>query len=110
MQCHSGGEGGLLRADCPSLRKTQKCKNARQVGYCLNRGRAGKVPAHRVVNSQGYLTGAGSFEHPDMQRMLLEAEGVQVSPDMRVDMGQFGWKNTLEEALTLRARFEREGI
>ena len=79
-------------------------------GYCLNRGRAGKVPAHRVVNSQGYLTGAGSFEHPDMQRMLLEAEGVQVSPDMRVDMGQFGWKNTLEEALALRARFEREGI
>ena len=87
-----------------------KPRNARQVGYCLNRGRAGKVPAHRVVHSQGYLTGAGSFEHPDMQRMLLEAEGVQVSPDMRVDMGQFGWKNTLEEALALRARFEREGI
>ena len=44
-----------------------KPRNARQVGYCLNRGRAGKVPAHRVVNSQGYLTGAGSFEHPDTE-------------------------------------------
>ena len=105
MQCHPGRESGLLRADRSSLRKTQK-----QVGYCLNRGRAGKVPAHRVVNSQGYLTGAGSFEHPDMQRMLLEAEGVQVSPDMRVDMERFGWKNTLEEALAFRERFGREGI
>ena len=35
-----------------------KPKNARQVGYALNRGLAGEVPAHRVVNSQGYLTGA----------------------------------------------------
>ena len=33
-----------------------KPKNARQVGYALNRGLAGEVPAHRVVNSQGYLT------------------------------------------------------
>ena len=38
-----------------------KPKNARQVGYALNRGLAGEVPAHRVVNSQGYLTGAASF-------------------------------------------------
>ena len=48
-----------------------KPKNARQVGYALNRGLAGEVPAHRVVNSQGYLTGAASFEHTDLQRMLL---------------------------------------
>ncbi len=52
----------------------------------------------------------GAFEHPDMQRMLLESEGVRVSEDMRVDMQRFGWKNTLEEALKLREQFEREGI
>lgn len=34
-------------------------RNSRQVGYALNRGLAGeKLPAHRVVNSQGLLTGA----------------------------------------------------
>ena len=87
-----------------------KPRNARQVGYCLNRGRAGEVPAYRVVNGQGRLTGAAAFEHPDMQRMLLESEGVRVSEDMRVDMQRFGWKNTLEEALKLREQFEREGI
>ena len=87
-----------------------KPRNARQVGYCLNRGRAGEVPAYRVVNGQGRLTGAAAFEHPDMQRMLLESEGVRVSEDMRVDMQRFGWKNTLEEAVKLREQFAREGI
>lgn len=80
-------------------------RNARQVGYALNRGLAGEVPAHRVVNSQGYLTGAAAFEHPDLQRMLLEAEGVTVSGDGRVDLKRFGWKNTLEEAVRLREMF-----
>ena len=87
-----------------------KPKNARQVGYPLNRGLAGEVPAHRVVNSQGYLTGAASFEHPDLQRMLLEEEEVLVSAEGRVDMKRDGWKNTLEDALRLKEIFEREGI
>ena len=87
-----------------------KTKNARQVGYALNRGLAGEVPAHRVVNSQGYLTGAASFEHPDLQRMLLEEEEVLVSAEGRVDMKRDGWKNTLKDALRLKEMFEREGI
>ena len=37
-------------------------RNARQVGYALNRGRLGVgIPAHRVVNAKGYLTGAAAF-------------------------------------------------
>ena len=87
-----------------------KPKSARQVGYALNRGLAGEVPAHRVVNSQGYLTGAASFEHPDLQRMLLEEEEVLVSAEGRVDMKRDGWKNTLEDALRLKEIFERDGI
>ena len=87
-----------------------KPKNARQVAYALNRGLAGEVPAHRVVNSQGYLTGAASFEHPDLQRMLLEEEEVLVSAEGRVDMKRDGWKNTLEDALRLKEIFERDGI
>ena len=39
-----------------------KPKNARQVGYALNRGRLGEgIPAHRVVNSRGILSGAAGF-------------------------------------------------
>ena len=40
-----------------------KPRNARQVGYALNRGRLGDgIPAHRGVNSRGILSGATAFE------------------------------------------------
>nr|WP_242827974.1 hypothetical protein [Enterocloster clostridioformis] len=69
-----------------------------------------KASALRRGNSQGYLTGEASFEHPDLQRMLLEEEEVLVSAEGRVDMKRDGWKNTLEDALRLKEMFEREGI
>ena len=45
-------------------------KNARQVGYGLKKELAGDVPAYKVVNSQGVLSGAASFEHPGRDRSL----------------------------------------
>ncbi|RGZ01766.1 MGMT family protein [Clostridium sp. AM58-1XD] len=87
-----------------------KPKNARQVGYALRQGLAGDmVPAHRIVNARGILSGAGSFETWDMQKLLLEGEGVEVvrtEEGWRVDLSRFGWKNTMEEALEIRKRFE----
>ena len=64
-----------------------KPKNARQVGYALNRGLAGEVPAHRVVNSQG-RTAPGW----DEQRSLLEAEGVDFKSNGCVDMAKYQWQ------------------
>lgn len=87
-----------------------KPRNARQVGYALSRGLAGEVPAFRVINSRGCLSGAAAFARPDTQRRLLRREGVKVSADGCVDLKLYGWKNTLEEALLLRARFEEEGV
>ena len=91
-----------------------KPKNARQVGYALNRNRLGDdIPAHRVVNARGILSGAGAFETGDTQKRLLESEGVEVAetPDgYRVDLKLFGWKNTMEEAIRLLEQFEAEGI
>ena len=88
--------------------------NARQVGYALNRGRLGDgIPAHRVVNSRGILSGAAAFETGDMQRRLLEAEGVKTEyteDGWRVDLEKDGWHNTLEEALQFRQMFEEQGI
>lgn len=52
-------------------------RNARQVGYGLREGLAGEdIPAFRVVNGKGDLTGANFFPQPDMQPALLAAEGV----------------------------------
>ena len=91
-----------------------KPRNARQVGYALNRGRlGGGIPAHRVVNSRGILSGAAAFETGDMQRRLLEAEGVKTEyteDGWRVDLEKDGWHNTLEEALQFRQMFEEQGI
>lgn len=85
-------------------------RNSRQVGRALNLGLAGSAfPAWRVVNSQGVLSGAPAFDTPDMQKILLEAEGVAVK-DNRVDLKIYGWKNTMEDALSLQKSFEDKGI
>lgn len=89
-------------------------RNARQVGYALNRGRMGEnIPAHRVVNSRGILSGAAAFETRDLQKQLLESEGVKVEyteDGWRVDLKRNGWHNTMEEALRFREIFESQNI
>lgn len=91
-----------------------KPRNARQVGYALNRGRLGDgIPAHRVVSSRGVLSGAAAFETDDMQRRLLEAEGVETKyteDGWRIDLERDGWHNTMEEALQFREMFEEQEI
>lgn len=91
-----------------------KPKNARQVGYALNRGLAGKdAPAHRVVNSRGILSGAASFDTPALQKHLLESEDVEVyreKENYRVDLKKYVWKNTMKDALDLRDAFEAEDV
>ena len=91
-----------------------KPKNARQVGYALRTGRLGEeIPAHRIVNARGVLSGAASFETADMQKILLEAEGVRVEyteEGWRVNLKRDGWHNTMEEAIRFRDEFEKQGI
>lgn len=76
--------------------------HSRQVGYGLKMNLAGRdVPAHRVVNGRGELSGARYFEFEDLQKLLLQEEGVETEwtgKCWRVDLKRFGWKNTPEEA------------
>ena len=88
-----------------------KPRNARQLGSALNHKVAGEdIPAFRVVNTKGILSGAAAFEMPGLQCQLLEAEGVRVDEGERVDLNEFGWKNTMDDALRFRDYFEQEGI
>ncbi len=92
--------------------------HARQVGYGLGCDRAGNVPAHRIVNASGLLSGAAAFEYPEEQKLLLEGEGVSVErlPEgksgglWKVDLKKYLWPNTFEEAEELRRIFEEMGI
>lgn len=57
-------------------------KSARMVGYAMNgASRKHKVPAHRVVNRNGMLTGKHHFDGTDLMQQLLESEGIQVVSD-----------------------------
>lgn len=84
--------------------------HSRQVGHGLKHNLAGSdVPAHRVVNCQGELSGAVHFDMPDEQRLLLMSEGVELKWDgrmWRVDLKKFGWKNSMEEAEEFKKKFE----
>lgn len=88
-----------------------KPKNARQVGYALNRKLEGKhIPAHRVVNAAGVLSGAHAFAVPDLQKKLLCSEGIEVEEGARVDLKKYGWNHTLKDAQNYREEFLKRGI
>jgi methylated-DNA-protein-cysteine methyltransferase-like protein len=53
-------------------------KSARIVGYAMNSSHNKDVPAHRVVNRIGLLTGKHHFEGTNLMQQLLENEGVEV--------------------------------
>lgn len=71
--------------------------SARMVGWAMN-GVAGKenVPAHRVVNSRGLLTGKMHFATPILMQELLENEGVEVENDKVVDFDKVFWDPSKE--------------
>ncbi len=87
-------------------------KQARHVGYVLGHNQppnGENIPAHRVVNSQGYLSGAGAFPTADTQKFLLESEGVSVTfinGSQRVDLREYNWTPSEKELCTLRSLFE----
>lgn len=75
-------------------------RSARVVGWAMN-GAIDKhdVPAHRVVNRIGVLTGKNHFSSPTKMQELLEAEGVQVVDDQIVNFDQLFWEPIKELGL-----------
>ena len=74
--------------------------SARMVGWAMNASHGEKeVPAQRVVNRQGLLTGKHHFSTPTMMQELLEAEGVKVVNDKVQDFGDRFWDPSKELAL-----------
>lgn len=74
---------------------------ARVVGYAMFSagGAKPKVPAHRVVNRNGILTGKHHFNPPSKMQELLEKEGVRVNDDKVVDFKKLFWDPATELAL-----------
>ncbi|MFY7670500.1 MGMT family protein [Tenacibaculum sp. MEBiC06402] len=53
-------------------------RSARMVGWAMNNSSGKEVPAHRVVNRKGILTGKHHFEGTNLMEQLLQSEGVEV--------------------------------
>jgi methylated-DNA-protein-cysteine methyltransferase-like protein len=66
---------------------------ARVVGYAMNRAHTSlkKVPAHRVLNRNGMLTGKHHFGDENAMQQLLEKEGIKVKNDCVVDFEKIFW-------------------
>ena len=67
--------------------------SARMVGWAMNasHGAHPAVPAHRVVNRCGLLTGRHHFPHPELMEELLKAEDVAVEDNKVLDFEQILW-------------------
>ena len=67
--------------------------SSRMVGWAMNSSHSSKqpVPAHRVVNRNGLLTGKHHFGAPDLMQQLLRSEGVEVEDDIVLNFDKVFW-------------------
>ena len=71
-------------------------KSARMVGWAMNSSAGLDVPAHRVVNQRGILTGKHHFEDPYAMEEQLKAEGITVKDDQILDFEKYFWDPSKE--------------
>jgi len=70
--------------------------SARMVGWALNSSYVQDIPAHRVVNRKGVLTGKVYFGDSDRMQKLLEAEGVKIKDNQIENFDQIFWDPSKE--------------
>ncbi|MDG1871295.1 MAG: MGMT family protein [Flavobacterium sp.] len=73
-------------------------RSARMVGWAMNasHGRA-DIPAHRVVNRKGLLTGKFHFDGTNLMQQLLESEGITVEDNQIIDFDTHFWEPPMSE-------------
>lgn len=73
-------------------------RSARMVGWAMNNSgsQEQEVPAHRVVNKQGLLTGKHHFDGTNLMQQLLENEGIEVIDNQIQNLEKIFW-NPSEE-------------
>jgi methylated-DNA-protein-cysteine methyltransferase related protein len=68
-------------------------RSSRMVGWAMNASHQNgeNIPAHRVVNRNGLLTGKAHFSSPTQMQELLEQEGVKIVADKIIDFNRHFW-------------------
>ncbi len=72
---------------------------SRMVGWAMNASHNVKppIPAHRVVNRNGILTGKHHFANPMLMQHLLEAEGIPIDDDKIINFKNYYWLPTFSK-------------
>ena len=76
----------------------------RQVGYALFSLKDKKVPWHRVINAKGEVSPRSGSDYDELQRVLLEAEGVAFDARGRVVLARYRWQPRPKRARSTSAR------
>lgn len=73
--------------------------SARMVGWAMNASHhsSEQIPAHRVVNRNGMLTGKYHFDSPDLMEQLLKSEGAIIEGDRIVNFKEMFWEPFRED-------------
>lgn len=67
-------------------------RSARMVGWAMNASHnMDDIPAHRVVNKAGLLTGKHHFDGTNLMQQLLESEGVEIKDLQIVQLENYFW-------------------
>ena len=76
-------------------------RSSRMVGWAMNKAHTHTqpVPAHRVVNRLGMLSGRHHFGDPDLMQQLLENEGIKVKKDQVQNFEKLFWDPVKELSL-----------
>ena len=88
---------GRVTAYGAIARKIGSPQSSRMVGWAMNAAHTREdVPAHRVVNRQGLLTGKHHFDGINLMQQLLENEGVEVKNNQVQNFDQVFWDPNTE--------------
>lgn len=74
-------------------KKIGAARSARMVGYALNASHLNEdIPAHRVVNRKGVLTGKHHFQGTNLMQQLLESEGIKIKDNTVQNFEEHFWE------------------
>lgn len=72
-------------------------RSARMVGWAMNAAHnLEDIPAHRVVNRKGLLTGKHHFDGTNLMQQLLESEGIVVVGNQIIDLEKHFWEPEIQ--------------
>ena len=83
---------GRVTSYCAIAKYIVSARSARMVGWAMNASHNDlTVPAHRVVNRSGLLTGKHHFRGSNLMQQLLESEGLEIEANQTKNLDKYFW-------------------